>query len=244
MEPSFSAWSRSRPNLAGVGSGTSDFRSQSRPKKWRLRNMKQLSHLWLMSEANWSFYFLGARRACWPTPGCRCRTAVGWSLAGIPHPACGLAILFCCWPGQNTTPAQSNVFSRQGQRIPVKKDLFCPSVAGVLVPRTNAVLISMRKKRSAGRIRNYPQNVRSVSQKDHCILAGLSTVKMNSHIISIQISFHTNIFELVLTFCLFVHSLYTLSRAKEQLLTTTKPIPHCINMFKCNVKNWGCCSES
>ena len=33
-------WSRSRPNLvgAGVGSGTSDFRSRSRPKKWRLRN--------------------------------------------------------------------------------------------------------------------------------------------------------------------------------------------------------------
>ena len=43
MEPeppgvAFFAWSRSRPNLvgAGVGSGTSDFRS--RPKKWRLRN--------------------------------------------------------------------------------------------------------------------------------------------------------------------------------------------------------------
>ena len=37
-EPPFFAWSRSRPNLvgAGVGSGTSDFRS--RPKKWRLIN--------------------------------------------------------------------------------------------------------------------------------------------------------------------------------------------------------------
>ena len=34
----FLAWSR--PNLvgAGVGSGTSDFRSRSRQKKWRLRN--------------------------------------------------------------------------------------------------------------------------------------------------------------------------------------------------------------
>ena len=34
----FFGWSRSRTNLvgAGVGSGTSDFRS--RPKKWRLRN--------------------------------------------------------------------------------------------------------------------------------------------------------------------------------------------------------------
>ena len=47
MEPeppgaAFFAWSRSRPNLvgavAGVGSGTSDFRSRSRPKKWRLSN--------------------------------------------------------------------------------------------------------------------------------------------------------------------------------------------------------------
>ena len=37
-EPPFFAWSRSRSNLvgAGVGTGTSDFRS--RPKKWRLRN--------------------------------------------------------------------------------------------------------------------------------------------------------------------------------------------------------------
>ena len=36
----FVAWSRSRPNLVGAdsGSGTSDFRSRSRPKKWRLRN--------------------------------------------------------------------------------------------------------------------------------------------------------------------------------------------------------------
>ena len=36
------AWSQSRsgPNLveAGVGSGTSDFRSRSRSKKWRVRN--------------------------------------------------------------------------------------------------------------------------------------------------------------------------------------------------------------
>ena len=38
----FLVWSRSLPNLvgalAGVGSGTSDFRSRSRPEKWRLRN--------------------------------------------------------------------------------------------------------------------------------------------------------------------------------------------------------------
>ena len=38
MKPPFYAWSRSRPNLAGAGSGTSDFWSRSRPKKWRLRN--------------------------------------------------------------------------------------------------------------------------------------------------------------------------------------------------------------
>ena len=42
VEPPFFAWSRSRPNLVGAGaivsSGTSDFRSQSRPKKWRLLN--------------------------------------------------------------------------------------------------------------------------------------------------------------------------------------------------------------
>ena len=38
--PPFFAWIRSRPNLvgAGVGFGTSDFWSRSRPKKWRLRN--------------------------------------------------------------------------------------------------------------------------------------------------------------------------------------------------------------
>ena len=33
LETPFFAWSRSRPNLVGVGSGTSDFRSQSRPKR-------------------------------------------------------------------------------------------------------------------------------------------------------------------------------------------------------------------
>ena len=47
MEPetpgaAFFAWSRSRPNLVGagadVGSRTSDFRSRSRQKKWRLSN--------------------------------------------------------------------------------------------------------------------------------------------------------------------------------------------------------------
>ena len=40
LEPPFFAWSRSRPNLVGaeVGSGTFDFRSWRRPKKWRLRN--------------------------------------------------------------------------------------------------------------------------------------------------------------------------------------------------------------
>ena len=32
MKPPFYAWSRSRPNLAGAGSGTSDFWSQSRQK--------------------------------------------------------------------------------------------------------------------------------------------------------------------------------------------------------------------
>ena len=39
-EPPFFAWNRSRPNLvgAGVDSGTSDFRSRSRQKKWQLRN--------------------------------------------------------------------------------------------------------------------------------------------------------------------------------------------------------------
>ena len=51
MEPeppgaAFFAWSRSRPNLvgavAGVGSGTSDFRSRSRPKQWQLRKYSQL----------------------------------------------------------------------------------------------------------------------------------------------------------------------------------------------------------
>ena len=38
LEPSVLAWSRCQPNFvgAGVGSGTSDFRS--RQKKWRLRN--------------------------------------------------------------------------------------------------------------------------------------------------------------------------------------------------------------
>ena len=37
----YGAWDAwSRPNLvgAGVGSGISDFRSRSRPKRWRLRN--------------------------------------------------------------------------------------------------------------------------------------------------------------------------------------------------------------
>ena len=40
LKPSFFACNRSRPNQvgAGVGSGTQDFRSRSRPKKWRLRN--------------------------------------------------------------------------------------------------------------------------------------------------------------------------------------------------------------
>ena len=40
LEPPFFAWSRSRPSVvgAGVGSGTSDLRSWSRPKKWRLCN--------------------------------------------------------------------------------------------------------------------------------------------------------------------------------------------------------------
>ena len=169
MEPSFSAWSRSRPNLAGVGSGTSDFRSQSRPKKWRLRNMKQLSHLWLMSEANWSFYFLGARRACWPTPGCRCRTAVGWSLAGIPHPACGLAILFCCWPGQNTTPAQSTADTSSVDKdrgFPWRKTFFCPSVAGVLVPRTNAVFDQYAEKALRG------QNSELPAERTFCFAKG------------------------------------------------------------------------
>ena len=39
-EPPFFGSSWSRPNLvgAGVGAGTSDFRSRSRQKKWRLRN--------------------------------------------------------------------------------------------------------------------------------------------------------------------------------------------------------------
>ena len=44
----FFAWSRSRsrPSVveAGVGSGTSDFRSRSRPKKWRLRNTVKRFH--------------------------------------------------------------------------------------------------------------------------------------------------------------------------------------------------------
>ena len=36
----FFYWSRSRPNLAraGIGSGTSDFRSWSSPKQWQMRN--------------------------------------------------------------------------------------------------------------------------------------------------------------------------------------------------------------
>ena len=38
--PPFFAWNRSQPYLVGavVGSGNSDIRSRSSPKKWRLRN--------------------------------------------------------------------------------------------------------------------------------------------------------------------------------------------------------------
>ena len=65
-EPPFFAWSQSRPNLVvAAGSGTSDFRSQSRPKKWRLRNTAiyekyrnlPISHLEFL-RMFWTFLFL------------------------------------------------------------------------------------------------------------------------------------------------------------------------------------------
>ena len=55
VEPPFFAWSRSmslnRSNLVGavVGSVTSDSRSRSRPKKWRLRNTAEEQSLAIVS---------------------------------------------------------------------------------------------------------------------------------------------------------------------------------------------------
>ena len=48
----FLGWSLSRRNLveAGVGSGTSDFRSRSRPKKYRLRNTDKEKQLHIFHE--------------------------------------------------------------------------------------------------------------------------------------------------------------------------------------------------
>ena len=50
LEPPFFAWCRSRPNLVGAGSGTSDFQSRSRPKKWWLRNTGSETVLWIRSQ--------------------------------------------------------------------------------------------------------------------------------------------------------------------------------------------------